>query len=139
MATVGWVDNAAADAYIAASIGGTDWAIESSTVRDQYLTAAYRQLLNDPDYAWPSAPSQAMKDAQSEFALYIYQNPTWSQRGNLVAQGVSKFKIGQFEEEYNGKMAGLSSESKYPQNVLNLISIYQVEGGGVGDWSRENR
>lgn len=139
MAIIGWVDNADADTYIAASIGGEDWALEPSATRDQYLTASYRQLFNDPDYSWPATASQAMKDAQTEFALFIYQNPQWSQRSNLVMQGVSRFKVGQFEEEYNGKMAGLAGENKYPQNVMNLIAIYLVEGAGVGDWSRENR
>lgn len=135
MATIGWTTDTDALTYLSESIGASAFAAESAAVQSQYLVAAYRTLIHDPDYEWPTTATQNMKDAQAELALYIYQNQDFLKRTTLINQGVSRFKIGQFEEEYNGKLAG--SSQKYPPNVANLIDQYAVESAAVGDWVRE--
>lgn len=133
--TTGWVTLQEACSYLDASFGNDSFLNLDQQLQRRYLTSAYRMLVNDTNYTWPSI-TQAMKDAQTELAAYLFSNPSYMQRINLQNMGVDSMRIGDFSESYASGVNLPGPVAKYPQIVMNLIEPYFNAPPAIGVWER---
>lgn len=120
-----WATNSEADTYLSETIGGASWEALTESEKTTYLTTAYRDLSNDPQYSFPATASQKMIDANIEYAFFLLSNSDSAQVTNLAQQGVASFNIGTFSMSLRGDAELGTLRTPYPQKVLNLISDYQ--------------
>lgn len=113
--TNSWVTEVEADAYLEDRVGaGAYWA--SGVDKEGALITAYRWLKANPNLSLPAVATQAMKDAQCEYALFLIQHqPDIDLRMGLQAQGVTEAGI--VKEKYRSKTPGLP----LPPSVLALL------------------
>lgn len=123
---IGWLDSLTdADTYLGAGLSSGAWSALSDSEKTAYLTAAYRMLVSNPDYAFPDSADQAMLDAQCEMAAALMSDPTFSDRQSLINQGVRSFTIGKFSETLSSSSAaGRSGTMRYPAIVEQLLYGY---------------
>ena len=119
-----WVAATESETYLANTPGADDWPLLGSSTQTKYITHAYRILTADPDYSFPSTATQAMKDAQCEFAWSLYKYAGDERRQNVRAQGVNSMKVDGFSENYNG-IEGDRFQYRYPAIVTQLLSTYR--------------
>lgn len=113
--TNSWVTEAEADAYLEDRVGASlYWA--SGVDKEGALITAYRWLKANPNLNIPATATQAVKDAQCEYALFLIQHqPDIDLRMGLQAQGVAEAGI--VKEKYRVKMPGLP----IPPSVMALL------------------
>lgn len=121
--TNSWVTVAEADAYFLEKFGASAWAALPNATKEQLLISAYRWIQSQTMFTIAASSTLAIvKQAQYEAAWYMYKY--WDQhedRRALVAQGVTDFKISQFEETL--------SESKFPKFITDMLDDF-ITGGG---------
>ncbi len=143
MVVIGWVDPVDADTYLRDRLGAEGWFLigTGNPTRTTYLTTAYRYLVADPRFSYPDPPEQEMKDAQTEFALSLFQG--WTQkRDDLRAQGITKFQIGNYMEMFSEVVKkdiyDISNGFGYGMLVDNLLRKYFVSAEMVGTALRDD-
>jgi hypothetical protein len=123
-----WATTTEADAYLLKRVGTADWflldeapATPGADSKETYLTTAYYTLLGHPEVTIsPSNTSDAVKNAQIEFALYLVQNySSHTERDAAQAQGLSEFEFSERKEKFTGS-GGVS----LPSTVRGLLSGY---------------
>ena len=120
-----WATTTDADTYLAEKPGTSAWN-ETGLDQQAYLTTAYRAIFYDPDYTIPTtltaAQTTLLQYAQIELAFYILQNPNHERRQNLINQGVTSTRIGQFSESYeSNKGRDTEGFTTYPVIVANFL------------------
>jgi len=120
-----WVTVAQADTYFSEKFGASAWATLASATKEQLLISAYRWIQGQSMFSIsPAATAEIIKQAQMEAAWYMYRY--WDQHENrraLVAQGVTDFKISQFEETLQ--------DVKFPSFLSDMLKDSIVGGGGT--------
>lgn len=121
--TNSWVTVAEADTYFDERFGASAWAALPNATKEQLLISAYRWIQAQSLFTIAaSSTAEIVKQAQMETAWYMYKY--WDQhedRRALVAQGVTDFKISQFEETL--------SEVKFPGFISDMLEDF-ITGGG---------
>lgn len=131
--TNSWVTEAEADTYLGDRIGAEDYWV-SGADKEGSLVTAYRWLMANPNLSLPTTATQAMKDAQCEYALFLTQHqPDIDLRMGLQAQGVTE--AGVVKEKYRVKsQVGLP----LPPAVAALLdTLRQNNGFHMGDLERD--
>lgn len=130
-----WATVAEADSFFGEEYGFSEWDSYSDSEKEQLLTTAFRRLRYDHNYVWPATASNEMQQANILLAYYTATDTESEKRASLQQQGVSKFQISKFSEEYRADTANVS---QYPLRVANLISQYHSPGGSaLGEITRE--
>lgn len=121
--TNSWVTVAEADAYFSEKFGASVWAALLNATKEQLLISAYRWIQSQTMFTIEAtSTAEKVKQAQYETAWYMYKY--WDQhedRRALIAQGVTDFKISEFEETL--------SEVKFPGFISDLLEDF-ITGGG---------
>jgi len=120
--TNSWLTEAEADTYMADRLAISDY-WNADAEKSAALVTAYRWLTASNRFSFPTTATQAMKDAQTEYALYLIQHqPDLDLRMGLQAQSVTKAGI--VKETYD-----LNRERfPFPPVVEGLLEAYLVEG-----------
>lgn len=130
-----WATVSEADAFFDAEYGFLEWDSYADTEKAQLLTTAYRRLFYDHNYVWPATTTTQMQQANILLAYYTATDGESEKRASLQQQGVTKFQISKFSEEYRDDIANVS---QYPLRVANLIAGYRLPGGAaLGEITRE--
>lgn len=130
MAFETWADVTYADDYLEFTINSSAWFV-TGLDKELYLTQAYRRIKYDPNLTIPSSPDSTqldlLKRAQSELALfYVNSGDAQSERESLVNQGVKKFKIGQWEEEFRDEKSDTTDINRsYPPIVAGYLESFE--------------
>lgn len=130
-----WADETDADAYLTDKPGTEDWFV-TGLDKTPYLTTAFRTICFDPDYTIEDAPTgdrlQRLQNAQIEFAFFILKNPNFEQRENLINQGVTSFRIGQFSENLKSKSGrDAEGQTKYPSIVADYLRPFLAQSAFI--------
>jgi len=134
-----WATYTEADTYLSAGIEGAAWAALTDPVKTQYLETSYRQLLNDPDYAWPGTTTTNQTNANIELANYLLTNPDYLTALQQAGAGIASFTIGTFSQSYRSDSEMSNGRTKYPIQVSNLIDAYEASLPGVARVTRKVR
>ena len=130
-----WVEVDEATEYFEGRYGSGAWDALTPDPSDDLhadkkkaLVTAYRQLSSGLFTGLPGTPTQAMKDAQCEQALFLLQQGGDNDlRGGLQAQGVTA--AGVVKEQYNPDSAGKLAIC--PAAMQLLKDYYTPATGGV--------
>ncbi len=116
--TNSWVTQAEADTYLGDRLAiGDYW--NATAEKDAALVTAWRWLTGAGDFTFPAVATQAMKDAQVEYAVFLIQHqPDIDLRMGLQAQGVTA--AGVVKEKYSG----MSTAVPYPPIVSTMLRSY---------------
>ena len=121
--TNSWVTEVAADDYIGGRILAGDYWVDGGDDNIPALITAYRWLVSNPNYSFPATATQAMKDAQCEYALFLLQHqPDLDLRIGLQTQKV--VEAGIVKEKYSQPTL-----LPIPPVVANLIETYLTSTG----------
>ena len=118
--TNSWLTEAAANTYMASRLKASDYWTDDADDNEPALVTAYNRLMGSPLLTgFPATATQAMKDAQCEYALYLLQHlPDEDIRLGLQTQGV--IAAGVVKERY-GKTP---TDLPFPPTVLSLLKSY---------------
>lgn len=114
-----WVTIVEANAYFDESLDSDKWV--ALTNKGGAINSAFRILTNHPGYEFPSEPTQKMKDANCEFALFLTKG---TKRQDLQDQNVQSFSVGDFSESYSPSNEPSESKIFLPAKVKDLIQSY---------------
>jgi len=96
--TNSWITEVDADTYFGTRFASSDYWY-SGVDKEGALITAYNWLNNNPNFTFPTTPTQVMLDAQCEMALFLVQHqPDIDLRMGLQAQGV--IEAGIVKEKY---------------------------------------
>ncbi len=117
-----WVTEATANAFFNSRIYASDYWVNGNANNEPALITAYNWL-NAGNYDFPAVATQAMKNAQMEYALFLLQHqPDLDLRMGLQAQGV--VAAGVVKEKYKDDNY---VELPIPPIVQKLIEDYETD------------
>jgi len=117
-----WVTEAETDTYMATRMGASMYWVDGDGDSVAAIVTAYKWL-NSGVYDLPSTPTQAIKDAQCEMALFLVQHqPDLDIRMGLQVQGV--VAAGVVKEKYKDDN---SVELPVPPIVQKLLEDYSTD------------
>lgn len=127
-----WISVANADTYFSTRLNATAWTSATSGAKTAALTTAQNDIFASGIFTFVDAdgndlaedPTNAMKHAVCEQALFLLANPDAERRIALQAQGVTAAGI--VEEQYRG---GVPSIVITPR-AMALLQTYGVSGTG---------
>lgn len=129
-----WASVTEADAYFADSLELAKW--DAITNKSGAINSAYRVLLTHPAYSYPSTVTDNMKNANIEYALYLASVGT--KRQDLINQGVTQFKVGDFSETLKEQDEWHGSEVTLPSIVKQYLKEYSNSANIIGFISRDS-
>lgn len=98
---------------------------------DKWLNMSQTRIEYDPKYAFPSAPTERMKNAVVLLALITGSGDNTAQ---LIQNGVSEFSIGKFSQKFSEHAQ--NNPGSYPIEVSNMLAVYRSTALFVGQLSR---
>ena len=117
--TNSWVTEAIANTYLGSRLDADGYWVDGDANNERALITAYRWLVGSGDFTFPATATQAMKDAQCEYALFLLQHqPDIDLRIGLQVQGV--VAAGIVKEKYKESTTGMP----YPPIVRTLLRSY---------------
>jgi len=120
--TNSWVTEVEANTYFEARVTASDYWTDGATINKPALVTAYKWL-NAGGYTFPTTPTQNMKDAQCEMALFLIQHqPDLDLRMGLQVQGV--IAAGVVKERYREDN---TIELPVPPIVQTLLQEYSTD------------
>ena len=120
--TNSWVTETEANTYFEARVTASDYWVNLATINKPALITAYKWL-NAGKYTFPATPTQNMKDAQCEMALFLIQHqPDLDLRMGLQVQGV--IQAGVVKERYREDN---TIELPMPPIVQTLLQEYSTD------------
>jgi len=128
-----WVTVEQATTYFADSLESASW--DAVTNKSGAINSAFRILSTHPAYVFPETPTENMQNANSEYARYLAVTPP-SSRQNLIEQGVTSFKIGDFSETLKNTDQGYGTNIQLPSIVKQYLEPYEVGPQLVGYFNR---
>jgi hypothetical protein len=133
-----WATLTEAASYLGETIGGEAWASLTSDQQSRYLTTAFRQLSNDPNYCFPDDTETYMASANIELAFWLASNPDAQKAVDLANSGVESFRIGQFAMAFRGDDQISVGRASYPAVVINLLDRYRCDIPAAAKFIRTN-
>jgi len=128
-----WVTIVEADDYLALKRGADNWATLTTNTKQQNLVTAFRWILDSKKFnVSASTVNDVVDRAQIELAWYIereYENH--QDRTALQSQGVKKFELKDWEEDYSHK-------ADLPDFIYDILEDFIVGQGLKGfEYSRD--
>jgi len=120
--TNSWLTEAAANTYMGNRLDADGYWVDEEPNNIRALITAYKWL-NAGGYSFPATPTQTMKDAQCEMALFLLQHqPDLDLRMGLQVQGV--IAAGVVKERYKDDN---TIEMPIPPIVQQLLADYSTD------------
>jgi len=119
--TNSWESEAEANSYMEGRVKAGEWWTDDGSDNIPALITAFKWLTGTPAFSFPAVVTQDMKDAQSEYALFLLQHqPDLDLRVGLQAQGV---KVAGIVKETYRETEGIA----IPPIVYELLRDYSTE------------
>lgn len=130
-----WATLAQANEYFSTRYGAVDtWAGFTDPVKESLLITSYKKLTGIGGLALPaSTTDEKILQAQYEYSWYLYrETEPMEKRQGLITQGVSEFKVLDFQEKYDNPWMAL------PSDIQDLLEEYYFgQGAGFAEINRE--
>lgn len=121
-----WITLVEADAYFEEIYNREAWAALAQAEREKLLITSYRWIGREPTLSVPaSSTADIVKEAQAELSWYILNyGSDHEKREALQDQGVDRFEVSKFREEFNTRKAD------FPEYIRDMLDDFTMQLGG---------
>jgi hypothetical protein len=118
-----WVSIAQADDYFLSKYGCSAWASLTTADKTALILQAFREINGFPQFSIAATETQQIvKDAQCEFAWYVYLSPNRDRVFTMHAQGIRNYSASAFSQRLDAMQC--------PEFITKMLNGFLSGSGG---------